>query len=84
MTLEELQQDDAPKQTDMSMDALDYLFSSKTQTVTSCDADSKRTVGNIAADLFSPIFLKQAFTKEVGSCSHWWNCIIQGVFGLLW
>jgi hypothetical protein len=86
MTLEELYngQNDAPTQTEESIDGLDYLHSSKTQRVTSCDADSKRTVGDIVGELFSPTFLKQTFIKPRGGCSHWWNCIIQGVFDLFW
>lgn len=88
MTLEEMYYDekqDVDYSKNSSIGAISNLFAKTQANFTSCKDDRKRTVGEIAGGLFSPMFLKQFFFgKEQSDQSHWWSSVIQGIFDNLW
>jgi hypothetical protein len=91
MSLEELlfyEEPESAGQNESSLEAWhNFFFNAETRTnFTDCDeVDVQHTVGRIAGDLFSPMFLKQfVFKKGNVHNSHWWRSMIQGVFHTLW
>ena len=90
MTLEDLsgeRHDIAdPNDNEFASDVIKQWLSPDEQlnVTSSCDKGTRKRVGEIVGELFSPVVFKQLTFGKRNNWSHWWRSIIQSIFGILW